>query len=276
MLAHLKKEKVLVISLLLALLSMCFVPPDAGYASYVDVRVLALLFALMLLVRGLQNMGMFNWLIAKAFVRIKKLRRLAQMLILMCFFTSMIITNDVSLVTFVPFCLTALTLCGQQKWAVLIVVLQTIAANLGSMATPIGNPQNLYLFSTFSMDLGSFFATVLPTAALSLAPLLATLASPAEPVRMHLTQDTWNPSRVELGTYIALFCVNLLVVFRVLHWLPALATTVAGVLLLRRAKLLAQVDYTLLLTFVDFFVVRWQHGVDRGREHVDFLHADRT
>lgn len=255
MLAHLKKEKVLVISLLLALLSMCFVPPDAGYASYVDVRVLALLFALMLLVRGLQNMGMFNWLIAKAFVRIKHLRRLAQMLILMCFFTSMIITNDVSLVTFVPFCLTALTLCGQQKWAVLIVVLQTIAANLGSMATPIGNPQNLYLFSTFSMGLGSFFATVLPTAALSLVLLLlATLAIPAEPVRMNLTQDTWNPSRVELGTYIALFCVNLLVVFRVLHWLPALAATVAGVLLLRRAKLLAQVDYALLLTFVGFFV----------------------
>lgn len=254
MLAHLKKEKVLVISLLLALLSMCFVPPDAGYASYVDVRVLALLFALMLLVRGLQNMGMFNWLIAKAFVRIKHLRRLAQMLILMCFFTSMIITNDVSLVTFVPFCLTALSLCGQQKWAVLIVVLQTIAANLGSMATPIGNPQNLYLFSTFSMGLGSFFATVLPTAALSLVLLLATLAIPAEPVRMNLTQDTWNPSRVELGTYIALFCVNLLVVFRVLHWLPALAATVVGVLLLRRAKLLAQVDYALLLTFVGFFV----------------------
>lgn len=253
MLAHLKKEKVLVISLLLALLSMCFVPPDAGYASYVDVRVLALLFALMLLVRGLQNMGMFNWLIAKAFVRIKHLRRLAQMLILMCFFTSMIITNDVSLVTFVPFCLTALSLCGQQKWAVLIVVLQTIAANLGSMATPIGNPQNLYLFSTFSMGLGSFFATVLPTAALSLVLLLlATLAIPAEPVRMNLTQDTWNPSRVELGTYIALFCVNLLVVFRVLHWLPALAATVVGVLLLRRAKLLAQVDYALLLTFVGF------------------------
>lgn len=255
MLAHLKKEKVLVISLLLALLSMCFVPPDAGYASYVDVRVLALLFALMLLVRGLQNMGMFNWLIAKAFVRIKHLRRLAQMLILMCFFTSMIITNDVSLVTFVPFCLTALTLCGQQKWAVLIVVLQTIAANLGSMATPIGNPQNLYLFSTFSMGPGSFFSTVLPTAALSLVLLLlATLAIPAEPVRMNLTQDTWNPSRVELGTYIALFCVNLLVVFRVLHWLPALAATVVGVLLLRRAKLLAQVDYALLLTFVGFFV----------------------
>lgn len=94
----------------------------------------------------------------------------------------------------------------------------------------------------------------MPTAALSLAPLLATLAIPAEPVRMHLTQDTWNPSRVELGTYIALFCVNLLVVFRVLHWLPALAATVAGVLLLRRAKLLAQVDYALLLTFVGFFV----------------------
>ena len=255
MLAYLKREKVLVISLVLALLSMCFVPPDAGYASYVDVRVLALLFALMLLVRGLQNMGMFNWLIAKAFVRIKHLRRLAQMLILMCFFTSMIITNDVSLVTFVPFCLTALTLCGQQKWAVLIVVLQTIAANLGSMATPIGNPQNLYLFSTFSMDLGSFFATVLPTAALSLVLLmLATLAIPAEPVRMHLTQDTWNLSKVELGTYIALFCVNLLVVFRVLHWVPALVATVAGVLLLRRAKLLAQVDYALLLTFVGFFV----------------------
>ena len=255
LLAWLKREPVLAAAWALELISAIFVPPDAAYVDYLDTRTLALLFCLMAVMAALQGAGLFHrageWLLRRTGTS----RQLEAALIFLCFFASMLVTNDVALITFVPFALEALGMAGLTRRAIPVVTMQTIAANLGSMATPIGNPQNLYLFSTFSMGLGSFFATVLPTAALSLVLLLlATLAIPAEPVRMNLTQDTWNPSRVELGTYIALFCVNLLVVFRVLHWLPALAATVAGVLLLRRAKLLAQVDYALLLTFVGFFV----------------------
>lgn len=255
MLAYLKKEKVLTISLVLAVASMLFVRPDAGYVEYVDLRVLALLFGLMLLVKGFQSIGLFDLLIGKAFGGVKTARRLTQLLVLMCFFTSMLITNDVALITFVPFGLMALSLCGQEKRAIPVVVLETIAANLGSMATPIGNPQNLYLYSVSGMGLGEFFSAVLPVAAVSLVLLmLATLVVPAEPIRMRLEQKNARMPRAELAAYVVLFAVNLLVVFRVLHWAVALVATILGVIVLRRPKLLAQVDYALLLTFIGFFV----------------------
>ena len=255
MIAWLKKEKVLLIALALACLSMLLTPPDKAYLDYIDLRTLALLFCLMLLVKGFQGVGLFDWLIGRAFGRVKTLRRLCRMLVLLCFFTSMVITNDVALITFVPFAMLALKLCGQQAHLILVVVLQTIAANLGSMATPIGNPQNLYLFSMSGMPIGTFFLTMLPLAALSLLLiLLATLIFPREPIRMALPEHRSAMPRRELLAYMALFMLNLLVVFRVLPWGVALAATVAGVLLLRKAALLRQVDWALLLTFVGFFV----------------------
>ena len=255
MIAYLKKEKVLTISLVLAVLSMFLTPPDAGYADYVDVRVLALLFCLMLLVKGFQDIGLFDVLIARVFSGVHSSRRLCRMLILLCFFTSMLITNDVALITFVPFALMALGLCGQQKLAIRVVVLQTIAANLGSMATPVGNPQNLYLFSASGMGAGEFFAVMLPLSALSLALLLAaTLLLPAEDIRLDVSWAELSLPRRELLVYGALFALNLLVVLRVLTWPLALVITAGGVLLLGKKELFRQVDYALLLTFVGFFV----------------------
>ena len=255
MIAWLKKEKVLLIALALALISMPLTPPDAGYLEYIDLRTLALLFCLMLLVKGFQGVGLFDWLIGKAFGRVKTLRRLCVMLVLLCFFTSMIITNDVALITFVPFAMLALQLCGQEAHLILVVVLQTIAANLGSMATPIGNPQNLYLFSMSGMPIGTFFGAMLPLTALSLLLiLLATLAFPREPIHMALPEHESAMPRRELIAYMALFGLNLLVVFRVMPWSVALVATVAGVLLMRKARLLKQVDWALLMTFVGFFV----------------------
>ena len=255
MLAWLKKEKVLMIVMALAVVSVFIVPPDAGYLGYVDVRVLALLFCLMLLVKGFQSIGVFDWLIGRVFGRVANARRLCVLLVLMCYFSSMVITNDVALITFVPFAIMALRLCGQERLMIRVVVLQTIAANLGSMATPIGNPQNLYLFSVSGMSLGAFLATMLPLAGLSLLLILAALMTiPREPIRMALPDRAVSLPLRELLVYGALFAVNLLVVFRVLHWGVALVLTVAGVLAMRRALLLKQVDYALLLTFVGFFI----------------------
>ena len=255
MLDWLKREKVLVIALVLGAASMLLTPPDAGYLDYVDVRVLALLFCLMLLVKGFQSIGLFDWLTGRMFGRVAHLRRLCQMLVLLCFFSSMLITNDVALITFVPFAIMALKLCGQQKQTIRVVVLQTIAANLGSMATPIGNPQNLYLFSVSGMSVGAFFRAMLPLTLLSLGLiLLVTLAFPREPVRMAIPDSQTAMPRRELIAYSALFALNLLVVLRVLPWGAALVITVAGVLALKQARLLRQVDYALLLTFVGFFV----------------------
>jgi len=255
MLAYLKKEKVLSIALALAAVSMLFVRPDAGYLDYIDVRTLALLLGLMLVVKGFQSAGLLDWLIEKAFGRVKTARTLARLLTLVCFFTSMLITNDVALITFVPFGLLALEMCGQQKRAIPVVVLQTIAANLGSMATPIGNPQNLYLFSASGMSMGAFFAAVLPLTGVSLVLLMAACQLiPAEPVGMRLDKRSGGMPKAELIAFSALFIANLLVVLRVIDWPIALILTVAGVLILRKPQLLRQADYALLLTFIGFFV----------------------
>lgn len=256
MLNYLKKEKVLTISLILALVSMFFVRPDSGYLGYIDLHVLALLFCLMLLIKGFEEMGVFDLLIQKAFGGIKGSRRLSQVLIFLCFFTSMLITNDVALITFVPFSIMALELCGQHKLMIKVIVLQTIAANLGSMLTPIGNPQNLYLYTTSGMSLGEFFSAILPLAVVSLAGLFAaTFIIKDEPIKMHLHD---HKAKLEgnglfLG-YLFLFVLNLMVVLRVIHWIPVTLITIAGVCILGKKKLIKEVDFSLLLTFVGFFI----------------------
>ena len=137
MIAHLKKEKVMSIAFLLALISALFVHPDKEYLEYVDVRVLALLFGLMLLVKGFQELGLFDLLIRRIFGKVTNSRLLCQLLVMLCFFSSMLITNDVALITFVPFAILALRMCHQEKRMITVVVLQTMAANLGSMFTPV-------------------------------------------------------------------------------------------------------------------------------------------
>ena len=255
MLAYLKKEKVLTIALVLAVVSMFFVPPDAGYLGYIDFKTLALLLGLMLVVKGFQSAGLFDVLIEKLFGKVKTARTLAALLMLVCFFTSMLITNDVALITFVPFGLLALDLCGQQKRAIPVVVLQTIAANLGSMATPIGNPQNLYLYSASGMSMGAFFSAVLPLAGVSLVLLLAAcMIVPAEPIKMKLNRCEGGLPKMEMIVYGALFVVNLMVVLRVLSWPAALILTLAGLIAVKKPKLIAQADYALLLTFIGFFI----------------------
>ena len=255
MINYLKKEKVLCISWILAIVTMFFVRPDAKYAEYIDVKVLALLFCLMLVVKGFQNIGLFDVLIQKVFGQIKGSRRLAQMLILLCFFLSMVITNDVALITFVPFAILALKICHQEKIMIQVIVLQTIAANLGSMFTPIGNPQNLYLFSVSEMELGVFFKTMLPITVISLILImLATYLIPNQKITVAIDEEVNAAEKKELIVYSVLFVLSLLVVFRVLEWAPVLIITVIAVLAIRKANLLKQVDYALLLTFVGFFI----------------------
>ena len=250
-----KKEIVTTIALIIALLSAFIIPPDKKYADYVDFRVLALLFCLMLIVKAFQKMGLFDLLINQLFKKVASLRFLVLLHILICFFSSMLITNDVALITFVPFAMLSLRLCRQENQIIRVVVLQTIAANLGSMCTPIGNPQNLYLFSVSGMPLANFFKATLPITILSLFLLiLSVLMFP--PVR--ITKDVKIVQKKiptkDMIVYLILFGINLLVVFRILSWIPALIITILGVLILRQFQLFAKVDYALLLSFVGFFI----------------------
>ena len=165
-----KKEAVLFISLAAALISMIFTPPNPEYLGYVDWSTLGLLFCLMAAVQGFGSIGAFSRLAGSLTRRFHSTRSLGAALVLMCFFLAMLVTNDVSLLTLVP--LTIALFRSMPEVCIRTVVLETAAANLGSMATPMGNPQNLYIYSHFSMPVADFFRVTLPPTALSLALLL--------------------------------------------------------------------------------------------------------
>lgn len=172
----LRRETVLCIALLLAAVSAVFVVPDREYAGYIDFRTLAILFSLMSVMAGLQKIGVFGWIAEKLLARVRTSRGIVLILVLLCFFFSMLITNDVALITFVPFTFTVLDLLGKdcrRRLVLPVVVMQTIAANLGSMLTPMGNPQNLYLYGKAGLSMGEFIGLMLPYTALSLVLLLA-------------------------------------------------------------------------------------------------------
>ncbi len=251
-----QKETVFCVSLVLALLSTLAVRPDAVYLTYPDYRTLALLFCLMLIVSGFQSLGVFERLGHALLHRAGNLRSLSIVRVLLCFFSSMIITNDVTLITFVPFTLLVFRMIGKTERVLLLVVLETIAANLGSMATPIGNPQNLYLFSISSFSLGQFAWAVMPYAGLSLVLLLAVLLLQRnEPLPASVSVSPVNEAHLfpALLPFLFLLVLCLLVVFRVISYVPALIGVTAVVLVVNR-KLFRSVDYCLLFTFLFFFI----------------------
>ena len=248
-----KNETVLIISFILAAASAFIVTPNAGYVDYIDFRTLALLLCLMAVMAGLGGLGVFSLLASKLLRLATTTRSLTLWLSLLCFFSSMIITNDVALITFVPFSIVALKLSGKEKLLIPLVTLETVAANLGSMLTPVGNPQNLYLFSAFNMTVGDFFVTVLPYAALSLA-LIIVSAFFIKKESISVESEEKNKINGKFcGIYAMLFAISILTVFRVIPYGITLAVTVAAILIFDR-KALAKADYSLLLTFVFLFI----------------------
>lgn len=196
--SFLKKDAVLTAAWLLAILSMFLIPPSARYLGYLDLHTLILLFGLMAATTGLQSIGFFRRLGESLLLRIHSLRQLERLLILLCFFSSMLITNDVALITFVPFALELLGMAGRKDRIIPVVVCQTLAANLGSMTTPVGNPQNLYLYSHFGLSLSTFIRIIGPFSLLSLVLLLLlTLFTPNEAVSLHSANETADEASKE-------------------------------------------------------------------------------
>ena len=263
----LKNETVFCVSLLLAVLSAFFVRPDGVYLTYPDWRTIALLFCLMILVAGLRSKGVFTLMGHALLRRAGSLRALSAIMVLLCFFSSMIITNDVTLLTFVPFTMLVFRMTGHEDRIVKLVVLETIGANLGSMATPIGNPQNLYLYSISDLTAGGFAGAVLPYAGLSLLLLLAAvLAGKDEPLmevemekktEKHPEKTEKESGRrklvMEILPFLVLLLLCLLVVFRVLPYIRVLLCVAVAVAVLNR-RLYLEVDYFLLFTFLFFFI----------------------
>lgn len=255
-----KRERVFCIAAACAVLSLCFVPPDSTYLTYVDWRVLGLLLSLMTVVALARRCGVFLTLAHRLTRGGASFRRLRLTLVLLPYFTSMCITNDVALLTFVPFTITLLEMANRRDAVVGTVVWQTVAANLGSMALPVGNPQNLYLYDRFGLTAPAFFAVVLP---LALAGLVLVTAGGAavknEPVQASplAAQPPVDPRRAVF--YGVLFALCLLTVFRILPWQVLLAVVLLGALCTDR-RALGEVDYILLLTFICFFVFSGNMG----------------
>ena len=251
--AFFKSEVVLCAAILLAIISACFVPPSPAYLSYIDWNTLALLFSLMAVMKGFQQEGVFEYLGSALLRRTGTTRAMMAVLVFLPFFCSMVITNDVSLITFVPFAIAVLRLARQESRAIFLIVLQTLAANLGSMFTPMGNPQNLYLYARSGMSFWELCWVMLPYVALSALCLAGLALVPkAQPIpRLEVNAQLGN--RVHLIWYGCGFLLCLLGIFNLLPDL-AIAAIVLVFLLFANRPLLAKVDYSLLGTFVAFFM----------------------
>ncbi len=251
-----QKETVLCIAALAAGITMLFVPPSPGYLDYIDFRVLALLFCLMAVVAGYNKTGVFVLLSERILMRVANVRSITLVLVLLCFFSSMWITNDVALITFVPFAILILTMTGHTRHMIPIVVLQTIAANLGSILTPIGNPQNLYLYSEYNLSIADFFIITLPYTLFSLLLLwAAVMILPREHISFTIsnTKKTDKHKPYTILLYSGLFLVCLACVLHLTDYRHTFLTVFVVILLFDR-DVLRKVDYSLLLTFVCFFL----------------------
>lgn len=249
-----KKEAVLFISLLAAAVSAVFVPPSAKYISYIDFKVLAILFCLMTIVAGLKEIGLFNVLAQKMTSGTRNTRGLFLSLVLICFFSSMLITNDVALITFVPFSILVLTVTAQTEHLITVTAMQTVAANLGSMLTPVGNPQNLYLYSFYDMKSLDFFRITLPVTLAGLVLILVfSIFGKREMINVEFSLKETISSKKNLYAFILLFVLSLAAVFRFVDYKIVFVIVLVSVLVIDRS-LFSKVDYSLLATFIFFFV----------------------
>ncbi len=253
-----KNETVLAVAFLMALLSSFFIVPDREYMTYIDWNTLFLLFSLMAVMAGLQKLGIFTAVGDCLLRHTVHTRQLMLILVFLPFFFSMVITNDVALITFVPFAIIVLRLCGQEKLLVPLVVMQTIAANMGSMLTPMGNPQNLYLFSQSGMTISQFLCLMLPETVAAGVVLLAVIFVMKKET-LDVSALVSNKQKITHDNILQLFCfcfVFLLCILCVAKLLSPVvpAVVIAVYLLLKDRDLLKKIDYGLLATFICFFI----------------------
>ncbi len=287
-----KKETVLSIAVVLAVISVFFVVPDREYISYIDFRTLAILFCLMSIVAGLRNIDVFDKLAERLLAKVHGIGGVTVILVCLCFFMSMFITNDVSLITFVPFAIIIMKKLNpdtDSKWMLKVIVMQTIAANLGSMLTPLGNPQNLYLYGKAGIGIAEFLKIMLPYTVCAFALLMAWIGLASMVRKRKLSHDgkteikqnkgldsvedkastkrqkdslsasgsKWEKKDAEwiekFAAYLILFVISLLAVSHILPYGVPFAL-VFLYLLLRDRKILTQVDYSLLCIFIALFI----------------------
>ena len=251
-----KKETVLFIAFLLALISSFLNPPNAEYAGFIDFHVLGILLGLMLVMEGLKAIGVFEEICRMLTGFTKNTMQLSFVLVMLCFFSSMFITNDVALVTFVPLAIMTLRQTGHEDKTVITVILQTVAANLGSMLMPSGNPQNLYLFDLSGMTLGDFVLLMLPYTIVSLILIsLFIILGKRLPVTTTKEKEKRFSKKYKIYAviYALIFVSGILTVCKLIPWFVFLAVSIIAAFIMNKSSFEA-VDYSLLLTFICFFI----------------------
>ncbi|MBR2441559.1 MAG: citrate transporter [Clostridia bacterium] len=249
----LKKNAVLCVAVAAALITSFIVPPDKEYLSYFDFKTLTCLFCVLAVVCALKNIRFFTVLAEKIVALFKNTRASVLALVYITFIGSMLIANDMALLTFLPLGYFVLTSTDKQKYMAFTFIMQNIAANLGGMLTPFGNPQNLYLYTKFNIPTGEFVLTMLPPFLISIAiiTLSCLIFVKKEPLKINNEQHPLPKARTVI--YALLFTLSIVIVFRVIPYTVGLIVIPITLSFMDR-KALKDVDYALLFTFVAFFI----------------------
>ncbi len=247
-----KKNVVMIVAMFAAIITAFIIPPDGGYVSYFDFKTLTCLFCVLAVVCALKNINFF-YMLARKIVRLFKNARMAILaLVYITFIGSMLIANDMALLTFLPLGYFVLTTSGKQRYMAFTCIMQNIAANLGGMLTPFGNPQNLYLYTKFEIPAGEFMSIMAPPFIISIVIItVCCLFVKPEPLEISDEKIALSPWRT--AVYLLLFALSIAIVFRGISYIAGLIVIPFALVLFDR-KALKSVDYPLLLTFVFFFI----------------------
>ena len=244
---------VMCVALVAALVTTAAIPVDRQYLNYFDWKTLSCLFCVLAVVCALKNVRFF-YIMAGKVVRCFRTARLSILaLVYITFIGSMLIANDMALLTFLPLGLFVLTTTGKEKYMAFTFIMQNIAANLGGMLTPFGNPQNLYLYTKFNIPTGEFMTIMAPPFVLSVALITLCCVIFVKPEPLQVQQEAVSLPAGRIALYLALFVLSIAIVFRgIPYWIGLIVIPI--VLLFADRNALKQVDYPLLLTFVFFFI----------------------
>ncbi len=256
----LKSNIVLVIAAALAFATSIIIPPDTEYLGYFDFRTLTCLFCTLAVICALKGIGFFSFLAKKIVVGTGNLRMAVLSLVYITFIGSMLIANDMALLTFLPLGFFVLEATGRKEYMAFTFIMQNIAANLGGMLTPFGNPQNLFLYSRFEIPTGQFMLTMLPPFLISVALITLSCIIFVKPLKLSLENNDENKLPIARTViYLILFAFSIFIVFRVIPYVTGLIIIPIALLFLDK-KALLRVDYGLLLTFVCFFIFAGNMG----------------
>ena len=242
-----------IVAVTLAAVTCFFVPFDKEYLGYFNMSTLATLFCTLAVVSAFKNIRFFSWLAKKAVLKFGNLRNTVFALVFVTYFGSMVMANDMALITFLPLGYIVLESCERKDKMPIVFVLQNVAANLGGMLTPFGNPQNIYLYSHYGINPLEFLKIMSVPCAVALLLIVGVcLFVKKDKIQLFAPQEN-TPSAWRCVVYALLFALSLLIVFDVLPWYIVLAAVTVAMLCLD-CKAFAKVDYGLLITFAAFFV----------------------